>query len=517
MKETCVTLVFICNKKGDFPGIISPLLKTGFEVIELLAQSLNEPEVVETVKKAGALITDMTLLAINDQEESFNLLLSQAQVPLIFISDETCSEALYEKSYYYSPAAFIERTGSGSYVKAVVLNTLKGMGEKESMAYSAKAEAQDKNTIELSEQFRQVWEKSIDGMRLVDLEGKTILVNEAFCKLVGKNREELEGKDFSEIYNYSIKEIGDPEVRREVLRRFKDKVLAGEIEPYFERELYLWNGKKVWFQLSNSILKGADGGLQVLSIFRDISATKEYEEKLNLIAGQLKESNDSKDKFISILSHDLRGPFHGFLGITEILSNDVEGFSKEEIRESAEMLHRALKNQYLLLEDLLTWSRIQTKRINFKIEKINASEEIQSVIYLLTPNAEEKRLNILNRVESEVMVNCDRAMFKLLFRNLMGNAIKFSFRGGNILINQSANDSGSVFSVADSGTGIKEENMPLLFRMDSHFTMPGTENETGTGLGLLLCHEIADLHKGKIWAESREGEGSTFNVFFPAC
>jgi|GEM_PF-882106 PAS domain S-box-containing protein len=382
--------------------------------------------------------------------------------------------------------------------------------------------------LKSEKQFKQVWNNAVDGMRIIDIEGKITSVNDAFCTLIGKSKEELIGKNFSVIYddqNLENPDLGDQE---EKLRKFKGKISDNDIEPRFRKELVLWNGKKVWFEVSNSILNTEEDNLSVLSIFRDISIRMNYEARLNQTTEELKEINASKDKFISILSHDLRGPFNGFLGITDILANSLESLTPEEIKESATLLNKALKNLYLLLDDLLLWSRIQTRRINFVISTFHVVPEVESVISLLTPNAEKKRIKIINNINANLELTADKSMLKLLFRNLIANAIKFTFEGGAINLNAYITDElktsfsnsnyssfvfnpkSIIFCVSDSGAGISTENMSKLFRSDIHFTTTGTQNETGTGLGLVLCKEIVEKHNGYIWAESDEGIGSSF-------
>ena len=479
-------------------------------------ETLSLPE--NHLNRICLIICDIDLLTEKAEQQNLQELIDCTKSKIIFITKSDTTEEQFSISQKYLPVAYLDEKASEKIIKANIELNVKTKNcslEKNESDEIGYLKNQLISLKKSEEQFRQVWDKSIDGMRLVDVNGKTILVNDAFCRLVEKKKNELEGKDFSEIYNYSIKEISDPEIRKSILKKFTDRIMSDEIEPTFEKELFLWNSKKVWFQLSNSILKQDDGSRVVLSIFRDISENKIYEEKLNTIATELKELNDSKDKFISILSHDLRGPFHGFLGITEVLANDISFLSPEEIKESATMLNKALTNQYLLLEDLLTWSRIQTKRIEINFENIKAAEEVLSVIVLLRPNAENKQITIVCNVEEDIELNCDRAMFKLLFRNLIANAVKFSFNGGIVNVDSKIREKGIIFAVADNGIGISETDKKKLFRTDIHFTTKGTADEAGTGLGLILCKEIVDLHKGKIWVDSTPGGGSTFNVFIP--
>ncbi|MFY8160951.1 MAG: hybrid sensor histidine kinase/response regulator, partial [Candidatus Kapaibacteriota bacterium] len=200
--------------------------------------------------------------------------------------------------------------------------------------------------------------------------------------------------------------------------------------------------------------------------------------------------NKSKDKFFSIISHDLRSPFSGFLGLTELLDQDFESFEKEEIKTLSKNMNFAAKDLYALLENLLEWSRSQMNNISFNPEKINILDIINNLSNLFEQTLNNKSLNlIINKPQKdeEVFVFADSYMVNSIIRNLISNAIKFSPKGNNIeVIIENLNTNFTNIYIKDYGVGISKQNIDSLFKIDSKYVTKGTENEKGTGLGLLL-------------------------------
>lgn len=229
--------------------------------------------------------------------------------------------------------------------------------------------------------------------------------------------------------------------------------------------------------------------------------------------------NKSKDKFFSIISHDLRSPFSGFLGLTELLDQDFESFEKEEIKTLSKNMNFAAKDLYALLENLLEWSRSQMNNISFNPEKINILDIINNLSNLFEQTLNNKSLNlIINKPQKddEVFVFADSYMVNSIIRNLISNAIKFSPKGNNIeVIIENLNTGFTNIYVKDYGVGISKQNIDSLFKIDSKYVTKGTENEKGTGLGLLLCYEFATKNSGNISVESELGIGTTFKVSLP--
>lgn len=223
----------------------------------------------------------------------------------------------------------------------------------------------------------------------------------------------------------------------------------------------------------------------------------------------------TKDKFFSIISHDLRSPFNGFLNLTEIFAEQPEALSKDELKSLGAELNKAAQNQYRLLNDLLNWAKIQKDNFVFNPATLNLFEEVNSVFTFYEISAKQKGINLLNEVEENISIYFDHDMLSVVLRNLISNSIKFTESGGYIKVTAKQNGNRVFVSVSDNGTGIKSEDIIKLFRIDHRFTTLGTREEKGTGLGLTLCREIIERNGGKITVESEPGKGSTFNFSLP--
>lgn len=239
---------------------------------------------------------------------------------------------------------------------------------------------------------------------------------------------------------------------------------------------------------------------------------KASEEEIKKKNEELKEINETKDKFFSIISHDLRSPFQGLLGISNYLVDEFDNLPNEEIKELISTLNEALRNQYKFLDDLLNWSRLQSGRLTLEKTKFNLHTLVENVENLFETNLQTKKIELINHIPKEQFIFADEDMIFLLIRNLVSNAIKFTKPFGKIEITSYEFEYHLQIVVADNGIGIKPENLDKLFRLDSHYTTRGTNSETGNGLGLTLCKEIVTKHNGQIWVKSEVDKGT--KIFF---
>jgi len=237
-------------------------------------------------------------------------------------------------------------------------------------------------------------------------------------------------------------------------------------------------------------------------------ALKESEQKL-------KELNEDKDKFFSILAHDLRTPFNALLGLSEFVIQEYNELSSDEVIKIVKDINSAGQNLFRLLENLLSWSRLTSGRADFNPEKVDLYGIALQAVLLLKQTAEKKEISLKNSIQKNSFVFVDETMIESVIENLITNAIKFTPRKGSIEISSKELTDAYQISISDTGVGISEENLQKLFRMDVHFTEYGTEREKGSGLGLLLCKEHVQKNGGKIWVESEEGKGSTFYFTVP--
>jgi signal transduction histidine kinase len=265
------------------------------------------------------------------------------------------------------------------------------------------------------------------------------------------------------------------------------------------------------FILTNS---AAENIFSTLAVFRDITEKKQAELALKERERQLLRLNEDKDRFISILGHDLKNPFNIILGYSEVLLEDIRKLNFEEIEDYVNKIYKSAKNTNKLLDDILLWARTQQGSIPFRPQNLSFADIVKNVFEVLKPNAYEKNISI-NYSADHVNVYADADMLKTILLNGLSNAIKFTNTGGNIAVNAKQNGDKTFISVSDNGVGISHENQAKLFDISEVLTTKGTTNETGSGLGLLLCKEFVEKHRGKLWIESEEGIGSTFYFTLP--
>ncbi|NOQ24537.1 MAG: hypothetical protein GQ564_04170 [Bacteroidales bacterium] len=238
-------------------------------------------------------------------------------------------------------------------------------------------------------------------------------------------------------------------------------------------------------------------------------------EELETHREQLKALNASKDKFFSIIAHDLRNPIAGFLNLTEILSNNFKVFSESESKDFIGVMNQASIQLYNLLENLLQWSKSQINSISIKPKYISVKKMVENTIDTLMVNIENKSLKIYFNIDEKLVAFVDENMITTVIRNLISNAIKFSHPDGKITLKCIQKDDLIEVSVIDNGVGIKKEDQDKLFRIDQNLTTFGTSKERGTGLGLILCKEFIEKNEGKIWMESDLNKGSAFMFTLP--
>ncbi len=237
--------------------------------------------------------------------------------------------------------------------------------------------------------------------------------------------------------------------------------------------------------------------------------------ELNEQSIKLKDANTTKDKFYSIIAHDLRNPFHTIIGFSDILVSELDSFKKDEALEIAKHINVSAKNTHNLLENLLNWAKSQLHLIPFLPENLNllmlATESTKDIEH----NALSKNLKIITNIDIALAVKADKNMLHLILRNLLTNAIKYSNSDGQILLSAKVCNEQIEIAISDSGIGMNEEVMEKLFKIGETIILQGTDNEKGSGLGLLLCKEFVEKHDGKIWVESETGKGSSFKFTLP--
>jgi signal transduction histidine kinase len=248
------------------------------------------------------------------------------------------------------------------------------------------------------------------------------------------------------------------------------------------------------------------------------SQQRQLEEKnleLSKQAERLTELNATKDKFFSIIAHDLRSPFSSVVGLSEILAERVSKKEFDTIEKISHTIRSSAQQTLELLMNLLDWSRSQTGRIEYDPEYFQLATLINENVDLLEGTANQKTIRINRELDNKLLVFADKEMISTIVRNLLSNAIKFTNNGGQISLKTFASENEWVLSVKDNGVGIDESSLKKLFRIEETYSTRGTQNEKGTGLGLILCKEFTEKHGGKIWVSGVAGKGSTFRISIP--
>ncbi len=246
------------------------------------------------------------------------------------------------------------------------------------------------------------------------------------------------------------------------------------------------------------------------TIVQDAYRALDLNDKLAESEEKLKQMNATKDKFFSIIAHDLRNPVSAFTELTNLLASKGEEMSSEERMEFTQDLNKSSKQMSALLDNLLQWARAQSGRIEFNPDIIYIDKLVENIFYLLKVTADKKRIKLINRVQPETVAIGDENMIHTVLRNLISNAIKFTNARGRVTISSEIIDKQVYIYIEDNGVGIREENLDTLFRPDVYNSTRGTNNEKGTGLGLLICKEFIETNGGSVWAESELGNGTKF-------
>ncbi len=339
---------------------------------------------------------------------------------------------------------------------------------------------------------------------LKDINGCYIVANQKFCNAMGVTQHKLIGKtDFDFL----------PKEQAELYQSDDLKVIeSGEMQ-YVLKEKVLIDNKYLTIGTRKVPLKDENGIVfGLIGLGFDITEHKEAEEAIKKYTKELEQLNANKDKLFSIISHDLRSPFQGLLGLSNALVNEYDNLSQNEIQMFLDNINNAAKNLYNLIENLLQWSRVQRSNIKMNLIKIELHDEIEYIVGLIQNNATKKNIQIINETSSGIFVNSDANILNSTLQNLISNAIKFTNHNGLVTI--SAVKKGKVvdLTVKDNGVGIPKENLEKLFRIDTRHSTPGTEMEPGTGLGLIICKELIEIQGGTISVKSIPGMGTEFTV-----
>ncbi|MEI6142269.1 MAG: GAF domain-containing protein [Mariniphaga sp.] len=356
--------------------------------------------------------------------------------------------------------------------------------------------------------FHKIFDTSPVGMVLTTFDFKIIQVNPAFCKFLGYSETELK--------EFTIKDITHPDDFNSDINGIK-KLLSAESDVYKTEKRYISKDNEVeWGNLNVTVIKNSLGEfMYLLAMIENITSKKVSEKILRESEARLRELNATKDKFFSIISHDLKSPFSAIMGFSELLSIQMDEKDYEGIEEYAKIIKDSSQRAMSLLTNLLLWARSQTSGMNFQPEYVELVSLINGIVELANDSAKQKSIKISKTMPHNMIGFVDKEMIGTILRNLISNAIKFTNDNGAILVEAHKNSKEISVSVSDNGVGIPGKTIEKLFCLDQNLSTKGTKNETGTGLGLILCKEFVEKHGGKIYAESEIGLGSKFTFTVP--
>ena len=350
-----------------------------------------------------------------------------------------------------------------------------------------------------------------DSIYCLDLECRKTLANLTDLKYMGaKSEAEVIGKNDFDFYP---KEIADKffEVDNSVIQTRK---------PLLNVEEYLIDtkGEIKWLLTSKIPMFNNEGQITgLLGYGRDITERKYAEEEIKAKNEELQRLNAAKDKFFSIIAHDLRSPFNGFLGLTQMMAEDLHTMTLEEIQTIAVSMKDSANKLYRLLENLLQWSSMQQNRTAFNPELMSLNPVITDSIGMVMQMAQSKKIEISCLISDDINVFADMHMLQTILRNLVSNSVKFTPRGGKIDLSATINENEfTEIAIRDDGIGMNKEMLDGLFQLDVNTSRKGTDGENSTGLGLIICKDFVEKNGGKIRVISQEGKGSTFYFTMPS-
>lgn len=338
-----------------------------------------------------------------------------------------------------------------------------------------------------------------DPVFVKDDQSRLLMVNDAFCEIFNLQRDQIIGKTLSEDVT--------PEERDSFLKIDK-QVLENGFENINEESLTVRGGETRIITTKKTRFLDADNKKYLVGVIHDITERKKTENSL-------KELIATKDKLFSIIAHDLRSPFNSIIGFSELLIENSNDILLEDSEQYIKIINSAAKNTLILLDNLLNWAKSQTGQLSFNPEKILFSEVVQEIITLSKTIAKSKNITLEYAGTDNLEIFVDVNMLNTVLRNLISNAIKFTNVGGHIKVNAELKQDQVEITISDNGIGINKEKCTELFFITSNTTTPGTADENGSGLGLVLCKEFIQKNNGDIWVESEENKGSNFIFTLP--
>jgi len=355
--------------------------------------------------------------------------------------------------------------------------------------------------------YRYITLNASDIIYTISLDSKITFHNNAVEKVFETSKEIIEREHYDHLMLPQDKDLA---------KNLHNDLLQGKKPPIFEHGFTTPKGRLVYLECSVTPIFDKDKNVNgALGIARNVTERRIAQDELKKNKEELEDLVKEKDRLMSVIAHDLRDPFNTLIGYSDIALEQLHNFSQETIKKYFKAINKSSKSAYNLLVNLLSWSNAKSGRIVVNLKPINLGKLFDHIICDLKHSSSCKHILIQKKFDDDIVVNADENMLKTVFRNLIGNAIKFSCENSEIQIEAVEEDSQFTIKIIDQGVGISDIDLAKLFSTEFTISKAGTQNERGTGLGLLICKEFVLKWGGKIWAKSTLDLGSTFTFTIP--
>lgn len=301
-----------------------------------------------------------------------------------------------------------------------------------------------------------------------------------------------------------------------ILEDDKESFVRLNVEANLNKTPFAWEGRfkinenQIWIHFESVPRCLENGDIIWTGTLNDVSKRKAAELEIASKNIELEKLNAEKNKFFSIIAHDLRSPFNAIIGLSELLVEEIDEKNYENAQEYSSIILQSAHRAMALLKNLMEWAQLKTGKIEYNPEYFNIVALIKEAALLYNEIAKKKSITIEENLPYFLSLYADKAMISSILRNFISNAIKFTMPGGKVVVTVEEKPREIIFSVKDTGVGIPKERVDDIFKIDHMYSTIGTDNEKGTGMGLTLCKDFVEMHSGKIWVESEEGIGSCF-------
>lgn len=359
--------------------------------------------------------------------------------------------------------------------------------------------------VQSESKLRHVTENASDIIYTIRIDGIVDYVNQSFEHLFGYRRDEIIGKSYKRFM---------PSEEQDLTKVIEELLHSKKTPPAIEHRFIKKNGDPLFLEFQITPLFNRNELSGVLGIGRDITRRKQEELRQKAIKKQLEDLVQTQDRLFSIIAHDLKNPFNSLMGFSDLIIHNFDALSKDDIKEIGREINYSAQVGFNLLQNLLEWSRTQSGELKSNPVKVHLSTAVQDIL-IIHNNSEEKQISFHINIPEDLFAYVDEHMLQTVLRNLVSNAIKFSFTGGKVRIIAEIEGDKILMKVIDTGIGIAKDVKAKLFNPAHHFTTRGTSDEKGTGLGLLITKELVGKWDGSLKIESEPGKGTTISFVLP--